>query len=140
MLRLLDRLAVFVHLDNWRAVRRYGPGVVLRWRGMAGGDVVRLLRAYGVTTYAPGMPAKNERSIRVPASQARWAEYVCKRAGVPLVGPTIDASNAGVTVGPMPPAWGVAAKPVGLAGRIFAALGSGRQPQIVTAARRLVRR
>ncbi len=132
---------ILIRLDSWLARLRYGPGVELRWLGGSAIGVVRLLRAYGIKTYDPRIPAKNERSIRVPAKQATWAEYVCRRAGVPLVGDTVDRANDRVTADRgVPVAWGVPARRVGFAGAVAAMFGSGNPPQIVTAARRLARR
>lgn len=123
---MLDNLNVLGRIDAWIAMLRYGAGVELRWSG-TGAPVIRLMRRYGIRTYAPGMPNRNERTIRVPAQQGKWAEYLCKRAGIPLTGPLIDQHNANVQPGPLPPAWGIPARGVGMFGvmsALLAPLGS----------------
>ncbi len=108
---------ILIQIDGWLAMLRYGRGVELRWRG-TGRDVLPILRKYGVKTYMPGMSRKGERTIRVPAAQGQWAEYLCLRAGVPLMGEPYPA-NCNVKQGPMPKAWQVPARSVGLAGAVF---------------------
>jgi len=119
MTQLLQALSLPIHLDALLAMLRYGRGVELRWRNLPGAPVIALLTKYGVKTYAPRMISDRERSIRVPAQQGRWAEYLCKRAGIPMSGALIDASNRNVKPGPMPQEWKVPARPVGFVGMIF---------------------
>jgi hypothetical protein len=96
---MLNCLAVFVRIDALLAMLRYGRGVELRWGNMAGRVVEETLHRYGVPTYDQRVHPRNVRSVRVPASQGRWAEYVLKRRGVPLL-TAIDPSNRNVKPGP----------------------------------------
>lgn len=113
-----------VTLDSLLAVLRNGLGCKLRWvvaSTWTGGRVVKLLQAYGITTYAPGSPLRDpdHRSIRVPKQQARWAEYVLLRAGCPLVERPRDPGNKNITErpnDPYAPSWGAPARGVGLFG------------------------
>lgn len=137
--KFLDTINIIGRIDGWLAMLRYGRGVELRWKGMTGMEVNRMLRRYGVKTYAGRMPAKNVRTVRVRSEQGKWAERLCIQYGVPLTG-LIYAENANVKRGNMPKPWDVPARPVGLFGMFGAMFGSGRQPQIVTAARRMASR
>lgn len=119
---MLNYFAVLVRLDAWLAMLRYGRGVELRWGNMAGKAVEELLHRYGIPTYDQRLQGKHGRSVRVPAKQARFAEYLCLRAGVPLH-VVIDPANRNVKSGPLPPDWGRPAPWVGFTGVVFAALG-----------------
>ena len=117
--------------DDAIAVSRYGRGVKLTWergQGFSGADVERLLRKYGVRVYARqyAESAGDEFGVTVTKGQARWAEHILRRAGVPLTSPLIDESNRNVQAGRgMPREWrkGEPQKPVGLAGRLLDWLG-----------------
>ena len=122
MTQLLQALSIPLHIDALLAMLRYGRGVELRWRNLPGAPVVSLLTRYGVKTYAPRIISDRERSIRVPAQQGKWAEYLCKRAGIPLSGALLDNSNRNVKPGPMPQAWKVPARGVGFFGMMAAIL------------------
>ncbi len=59
--------------------------------------------------------------IRVPASQAQWAEYLMLRAGVVLSSQLIQESNAKQSETPfeersLPPSWGAPSRPRGITG------------------------
>jgi hypothetical protein len=62
--------------------------------GIAGHDVEKLLRRYGVRIWGREMSDPDERAFLVKRSQAVWAEYVMCRAHIPLTGPLLDPRNA----------------------------------------------
>jgi hypothetical protein len=51
--------------------------------GRTGGEITRLLRRHGIATWGH-MIVHGTFMIRVKTKQARWAEYVLTRAGIPL--------------------------------------------------------
>lgn len=120
-----DNLAILVRLDALLKMLRYGRGVQLVWgRGCNGQKVEQLLHRYGIPTYDQRGPNKRgERSVRVPAQQARWAEYLCIKAGVPLL-VQIDPANRNVVQGKLPPDWGKPAPWAGFVGLVFRAFGA----------------
>ncbi len=65
---------------------------VQRGTGWSGVDVERLLTQRGVRVYGRGFAGKRL-CFRVKRRQARWAEYLLERAGVPVVSGVIDARN-----------------------------------------------
>lgn len=71
--------------------------------------VESVLRRYRISCYGRSMCIRNGnefRSFHVNARQARWAEYVMLRAGVPLVGGLIDPRNAAAAdKEELPPQW-----------------------------------
>jgi hypothetical protein len=90
---------------------------------MAGRVVEETLHRYGVPTYDQRVHPRNVRSVRVPAAQGRWAEYVLRRRGVPLL-TAIDPSNRNVKPGPLPPDWGRPAPFGGIVGAVFRLWGA----------------
>ena len=120
---MLNHLAVFVRLDAWLSMLRYGRGVELRWGNLAGRVVEELLHTYGIPTYDQRVHPRGVRSVRVPASQARWAEYLCKRRGIALHS-AIDPANRNVKPGPLPPDWGRPAPWAGFTGLVFGMFGA----------------
>lgn len=128
-----DRLVpdVLKMVDDAAAVSRYGRGVRLTWtrgQGFSGADVERLLRRYGVRVFARQYATKagDDFGVTVTRGQARWAEFVLRRAGVPLTSPLLDESNRNVRAGRgMMRAWreDKPQKPVGLAGRLLDWMG-----------------
>lgn len=63
--------------------------------------------------------------VKVPGSQAKFAEYLLCRAGVgmALVTPLLNPKHAQTKVGAMPPAWGKPAKTRGFMGWFVRLLG-----------------
>ena len=121
---------VFKALDDTAAISRYGRGVKLTWErghGFSGAAVERMLRRYGVRVYARQYATKDgdDFGVMVTKGQARWAENILRRAGVPLTSPLADESNRPVMPGRMPREWrkDEPQKPVGLAGRLLDWLG-----------------
>ena len=110
-------------LDDFLAVLRWGPGVKITWAavsGWPGGRVEKLLRGYGVRVYRRQYSINgSDYGVHVLPQQAQWAEYLLRKAGCPLTSALISEKNRRVQGGgAMPKAWGVPAKPVGLAGRV----------------------
>ncbi len=132
-------MTILLRIDAWLSSRRHGRGVELRWHGPAA-PIWAILNRYGVKTYAPQMHADGVRSCRVPTAQGRWAEYVLRRAGMPMVGDAIYDSNRNVKPGPMPVAWEVAARPVGFAGAVFAVFHRTQIAAMIQRVLRLFRR
>lgn len=120
-------------VDDAIAIARLGRGVKLTWQrglGWSGADVERLLLSRGVRVYARDYPKgdEGEYGCRVRKEQGRHAEYICRRAGVPLTNPLIDKSNRNVKPGPLGPAWKdknprARVRGVGFAGRLLDWLG-----------------
>ena len=118
-------------IDDAVAVSRYGRGVMLTWergQGFSGADVEQLLRRYGVRVYARKHATKagDDFGVTVTTGQARWAENILRRAGVPLTSPLVDESNRNVQAGRgMPREWrkDKPQKAVGFAGRLLDWLG-----------------
>lgn len=106
--------------DHWFEWDRRG-GALQGW------DVECILRKYGVPIigrrYAANSPTVG---VKVPGSQAKFAEYLLCRAGVgaALVTPLLNPRHAQTKVGAMPPAWGKPAKRVGVMGWIVALIGT----------------
>ena len=76
--------------------------------GATGYQLELLLRQYGIPV--SGRSAQGNRcAFDVPASQAEWARYVLKRAGVLPVA-TDAEGHAEYARGSLPPAWGVGVK------------------------------
>lgn len=72
-------------------------------------DIERILGERGVKTYWYGYSG-SKLTFRVKVRQAKWAEYVLLRAGVPLLNPAFDHRNATWAAqhkhgGKLPPAW-----------------------------------
>lgn len=108
-------------LDRWLAMLRWGRGVLFVVPASIIQPTLATLKQYGVRTYAyrPPHSRPNERGFRVRAEQAQWAEYLLRRAGVPLIEGPNHPANRVVARGPLPPAWGVPARSVGFAGMIM---------------------
>lgn len=105
-------------IDDALALLTNGPGHKLEWyksSGWAGGRVERILREYGVRVYRRDYGhGRDTLGCHVRKRQAAWADYLLRRAGCPLVSPALARTGAGA----MPAAWGVPAKPAGVAGWI----------------------
>ena len=75
----------------------------------AGYEVESILRRYGIRIWGRGFTDSDEIEILVKRSQARWAEYLLCRAGIPLTSPLLDPSNASLQnhhpEGAMPTPW-----------------------------------
>lgn len=127
MLRILNefgRIDPVKWLDDFLCLLRYGPGVKLTWTnvgGWPGGRVEQILRQYGIRVYRRQYSFHgSDYGLHVFPQQAAWAEYLLRKAGCPLTSPLISEANRRVQAGStMPKAWGVPAKPVGLAGRVL---------------------
>lgn len=120
---MINYLALLVRIDAWLHMLRHGRGVELRWANRPGRTVEELLHRYGIPTYDQRVHPRGGRSVRVPASQGRWAEYLCKRAGIPLQ-TVIDPSNRNVKPAPLPPDWGKPAPFGGFVGVVFQLFGA----------------
>ena len=107
-------------IDDALALLTNGPGHKLerdQSSGWAGGRVERILREYGVRVYRRDYGhGRDTLGCHVRKRQAAWADYLLRRAGCPLLSRPL--SGTGAKPGPMPRAWGVPARPVGLAGWI----------------------
>ena len=107
-------------LDDLVALLANGRGHKLEWcksSGWSGSRVERVLRRYGIRVYCRDYGhGRDTLGCRVRSQQAAWADYLLRRAGCPLLSRPL--SGTGAKPGPMPRAWGVPARPVGLAGRI----------------------
>ena len=105
-------------LDDLLAVLRNGQGHRLEWyksSGWAGGDVERVLRQYGIRVYCRDYGhGRDTLGCRVRQQQAAWADYLLRTAGCPLTSRPLSKPGR-----VMPRAWGVPARPVGLAGMII---------------------
>lgn len=103
-------------IDDMLAVMHHGRGYKIEWTKCAtwrGIDVDRHLNARGIRTYHRDYgEGKNTLGVHVPAAQAAWADYVLRRAGVPLVSPALSNAQGGAPV----PAWGTGVQTVGFAG------------------------
>lgn len=110
--RIEGLVSTFLNAD-WRgAYKRHGRLGVLRefiaciashncptiyiarrssWRGI---DVERLLKRHGVKLWDRGLANRDELYFCVKRRQARWAEYVLKRAGVTCRCEMTDPRNA----------------------------------------------
>ena len=102
-------------LDDLATTFRFGLGKQITWSpatGATGGQVEMLLRKYGVKVLARQYTNNSGRDygVTVKPSQHEWAQYL------------LDQHLAG---GKMPQAWGVAAAPVGLLGRVAGWLAGG---------------
>ena len=123
ILNELTRIDLIKWIDDFLCLLRWGPGVKLTWvnvSGWPGGRVERILRQYGVRVYRRQYSVNgSDYGLHVLPQQAMWAEYVLRKAGCPLTSPLVNEANRRVQPGgAMPRAWGVPARPVGLAGWI----------------------
>ena len=104
-------------LDDLLAVLRNGQGHRLEWyksSGWTGVNVERVLRRYGIRVYCRDYGhGRDTLACRVRSRQAAWADYLLRTAGCPLASRPLSKPGR-----VMPRAWGVPARPVGLAGRI----------------------
>ena len=94
--------------------RRFSFSRRTEWRGI---DIERLLRRHGIRLWERSLDSK-DLYFNVKAGQARFAEYVMLRAGVPLTSEWVDPRHAGVQPIGEPLARGPALKP-GLTERIL---------------------
>jgi hypothetical protein len=105
--------------DDLRSLLAYGRGHKLEWpkdSGMTGVAVERIANRYGIKTYCRDYGhGKETRGFRVPAAQAKWADYLLRKAGVPVTGRALSKGEPG----PMPQEWGVPARGIGLAGALL---------------------
>jgi hypothetical protein len=106
-------------IDDAIAILHYGFGYKVEWYkggGWNGATVERLLNRYGIRTYWRDYGhGKDRLGVHVPKQQAKWADYVLRRAGAPLAGPALSNTNPGT----MPAEWGVPARSVGFAGLVL---------------------
>lgn len=112
-------------IDDILAIGQNGTGVKLTWlAGTAwrGAEVERILRRYGVRVYARQYTTpdnKRDYGVTVRAKQADWADYLLRKAGVPVSSPE---RNVVAVTGAMPQAKGTPAKPVGFGGLVVSIL------------------
>ena len=86
-----------------------GGGVLIEMSSegdWAGVDAESLLASYGVSVYGREIGDKIV-GFMVNPRQAKWADYLLRRAGAPLLSPNLS----GASKGKMPKAWGVEAAP-----------------------------
>lgn len=76
-------------------------------------EVIALLRGYHVTTYNRGFNSE-QIWVHVAKRQARFAEYLLRSAGAPVIMDTVDPRNVAYAARrtTMPPRWDDAPKPV----------------------------
>lgn len=106
-------------VDDLCAISQNGIGVKITWAAgttWRGAEVERILRRYGIRVYArqyttPGNG--RDYGVTVRTQQADFADYLLRKAGVPVSSPQ---RTAPVAVGAMPVASGTPAKSVGFAG------------------------
>jgi len=112
-------------IEGWIAMLVYGRGVrFVVPAGTAAQTALGILRRYGVKTYAYSFTHRSrDRAFRVRTEQAQWAAHLLARAGVPV----LDGPPTRTTRGPMPPAWGVPARPVGFGGALLAMFHPARK-------------
>jgi hypothetical protein len=109
--------------DHWFEWDRRG--------GLQGWDVECIFKKYGVPVIGRRYAAQSPTvGVKVPGSQAKFAEYLLCRAGVgmALVTPLLNPRHAQTKIGPLPPAWGKPAKTRGVMGwfvRILATMFVG---------------
>ena len=114
--------------DDAAMKRKHGKGVKITWQNDGGswsGDAVEtLLVERGVYVYARQYSKKegNDYGITVRTKQAKWAEHIMRKAGIPLTSGNIDKSNAAVQPGKVPTPWGAPVDRQGVAGRVLTAL------------------
>jgi len=123
--RIEGWVSTFLRAD-WQRARRHGvtgvagelgrcltrsnaPAIHLkRNAGWAGIQVERLLASYGVRIFDRSF-TKDVLRFRVAARQHEWADYLLRRAGVPVVTPPPSETNAQVcqryAPGAMPTPW-----------------------------------
>ncbi len=81
---------------------------VSREHGWSGGELVRFLHRYGIRTWGHRITDKHL-ILTVERRQARWAEYLLLRRGIPIDSAIFDARNLGYAQqhapGDQPPAW-----------------------------------
>lgn len=103
-------------IDDAIAMYRYGRGHKLEWahsQVWRGVDVEQYLTRRGVRCYCRDYgEGKSTQGCRVPAAQAKWADWALRRAGVPVVGPALSNVKAGAP----PKPWGDGVRGVGFAG------------------------
>jgi hypothetical protein len=94
-------------LDGLWGRLRHGRMHRFSWRGVTGAHVERILRRYGIPCYGRWVaPDDDERACLVPYVQAKWAEDLLCRAGVPLTCRLLDPKHDGLAgKGKMPAVW-----------------------------------
>jgi hypothetical protein len=93
---LLIPLDLLNLLDGWLGRLLDGPMHRFTFStvtGKTGGEVEMLLRQYGVRIWGREAAAEDELAFLVKYRQAKWAEYVLCRAGVPLTCQLLDPRN-----------------------------------------------
>lgn len=109
---------LFWALDNALSMSRHGVGQRIEWANdgvFSGGSVELFLRKYGVRVYGRKLPRNQDDTwgIRVRSEQAKWADTLLRTWGVPVV-----SKQIGAPLRTLPQAWGVPAKPTGVAGML----------------------
>ena len=100
--------------------------VFARGNGLTGWHIECVLKRYGISVIGREYAARSPTvGVRVPGSQAKFAEYLLCRAGLSaaLVTPLLNERHAQTKVGALPPAWGRPAKTRGAMGWIVRLLG-----------------
>ena len=100
-----------------------------RGQGITGWDAECILRRYGVPVIGREYAARSPTvGVKVPGSQAVFAEYLLCRAGLALSTPLLNPAHGKMKPAAMPPAWGKPAKTRGVRGwfvRILATMFVG---------------
>ena len=97
-----------------------------RGNGLTGWHIECILKKYGIPVIGREYAAKSPTvGVKVPGSQAKFAEYLLARSGLAaaLVTPLLNPAHANTKVGAMPPAWGKPAKTRGFMGWFVRLLG-----------------
>lgn len=74
--------------------------------GYSGAQVEKMLRRYHIPVFGREVDRSDEIAVLVKWKQARFAEYILCRAGIPLTYSLIEPSNAVTYNGRMPKPWG----------------------------------
>ena len=100
-----------------------------RGQGISGWDAECILKRYGVPVIGREYAARSPTvGVRVPGSQAVFAEYLLCRTGLALSTPLLNPAHGKMKPTALPPAWGKPAKTRGAMGwfvRILATMFVG---------------
>jgi len=93
----MAKIDIIDPVDGWVGRLIHGPMhrfSFLRHGGFSGIEAEQTLRQYGIRVWGREVTDAEEIAFLVKAKQARWAEYLLCRAGVPLTCQLLDPRNA----------------------------------------------